>query len=207
MAKQAAEAIVVGAGVVGVAIAFNLTRLGLRDVLLLDKGAVGSGASSRSGALVRTHYTNAPEAQMAFAAQHWFRNWADLIGGDSGFVQTGFLQFVAPADNEKLRQNVAMLQGDGVTTRIVTPDEVESLAPQIWMERNELAGYEPESGYANPVATVNALAVAAQRGGAAFRFGAVPSHRDTMPVMNAASASFAAPDDEAPRAAPKPGVG
>ena len=125
MPDRAAGAIVVGAGVVGAAIAFNLTRLGLRDVLLLERGTPGSGASDRSGALVRTHYTNAPEAQMALAAQRWFHHWADLVGGDSGFVRTGFLQFVAPADNEKLRQNVAMLRGVGVDTRLVTPDEVE----------------------------------------------------------------------------------
>src|SRR3954447_25648241 len=117
MAARTAEAIVVGAGVVGAAIAFQLTQHGLRDVLLIDKGKEGDGASHRSGALVRAHYSNAPEAALALAAQRWFHNWADLVGGDSGFTRTGFLQFVAPADNEKLRENVAMLQGIGVNTR------------------------------------------------------------------------------------------
>src|SRR4051794_2457711 len=169
MSTHTAEAIVVGAGVVGAAIAFQLTQHGLRDVLLIDKGQAGDGASHRSGALVRAHYTNAPEAALALAAQSWFHNWADLVGGDSGFTRTGFLQFVAPADNEKLRENVAMLQGIGVNTRLVTPDEVEAIAPQVWMEPNELAAYEPDSGYADPAATVAALVAAAQRGGATLR--------------------------------------
>ncbi len=69
MATRTAEAIVIGAGVIGAATAFALTQQGLRDVLLLDKGRVGGGASERSGALVRAHYTNAPEAAMALAAQ------------------------------------------------------------------------------------------------------------------------------------------
>ena len=169
MATRTAEAIVIGAGVIGAATAFALTQQGLRDVLLLDKGRAGGGASERSGALVRAHYTNAPEAAMALAAQRWFRNWRELVGGDSGFTATGFFQFVAPADNGRLRDNVAMLQGLGVNTRLVTPDEVESLAPQLWMDRDELAAYEPDSGYADPSATVAALVAAAQRGGATLR--------------------------------------
>lgn len=168
---MATEAIVVGAGVVGAAIAFQLTQHGLRDVLLIDKGTAGGGASHRSGALVRAHYTNAPEAALALAAQRWFHHWGELVGGDSGFARTGFLQFVAPADNDKLRENVAMLRGLGVNTRLVTPDEVEAIAPQVWMERDELAAYEPDSGYADPVATVAALIAAAQRGGATLREG------------------------------------
>ncbi len=171
MTAQIAEAIVVGAGVLGAAIAFQLTRHGLRDVLLVDKGEAGGGASHRSGALVRAHYTNAPEAALALAAQRWFHHWDALVGGDSGFARTGFLQFVAPADNERLRENVAMLRGIGVDTRLVTPDEVEGIAPQLWMEGHELAAYEPDSGYADPVATVAALVAAARRGGATVREG------------------------------------
>jgi sarcosine oxidase subunit beta len=171
MVNGTAEAIVIGAGVVGAATAFVLTQQGVRDVLLLDKGRAGGGASERSGALVRAHYTNAPEAAMALAAQRWFHNWGELVGGDSGFTATGFFQFVAPADNERLRENVTMLQGLGVNTRLVTPDEVEGLAPQLWMERDELAAYEPDSGYADPAATVAALVAAAQRGGATIREG------------------------------------
>ncbi len=166
MAPKTAEAIVIGAGVVGAATAFHLTQQGLTDVLLIDKGQPGGGATERSGALVRTHYTNAPEAAMALAAQRWFHHWADLIGGDSGFVPTGFLQFVGPADHERLRDNVQMLQELGVNTQIVNADEVEGIAPQVWMEANAIAAYEPESGYANPSATVAALVAAAQRGGA-----------------------------------------
>lgn len=171
MVRVTAEAIIIGAGVVGAATAFALTQQGLRDVLLLDKGRAGGGASERSGALVRAHYTNAPEAALAHAAQRWFRNWGELVGGDSGFTATGFFQFVAPADNERLRENVAMLQGLGINTRLVTPDEVEGLVPQLWMERDELAAYEPDSGYADPAATVAALVAAAQRGGATLREG------------------------------------
>lgn len=169
--QRTAGAIVVGAGVVGAAIAHALTQHGVRDVLLLDKGTAGGAASGRSGALVRAHYSNAPEAALALAAQRWFHHWEELIGGPSPFTKTGFFQFVGQHDTAKLRENVTMLTGLGVPTRLVGADEIESLAPQLWADRAEIAAYEPDSGYADPAATVAGLVAAAQRGGATLREG------------------------------------
>jgi len=63
-----ADVVVVGAGVVGASVAFHLRRLGVGDVVLAERRAPASGATGRSGALVRTHYTNEPEAALAIAA-------------------------------------------------------------------------------------------------------------------------------------------
>jgi sarcosine oxidase subunit beta len=169
--QRTAEAIVVGAGVVGAAIAHALTARGIHNVLLLDKGTAGGAASGRSGALVRAHYSNAPEAALALAAQRWFHNWEELIGGPSPFTKTGFFQFVGPHDLGKLRENVTMLARLGVNTRLIGADEIESLAPQLYIGEREVAAYEPDSGYADPGATVAGLVAAAQRGGATLREG------------------------------------
>lgn len=123
---------------------------------------------------MRAHYSNAPEATLALAAQRWFHNWEELIGGSSPFTRTGFLQFIGPHDTGKLRENVTMLAGLGVNTRLVGTDELESLAPQLWVDRAEVAAYEPDSGYADPAATVAGLVAAAQRGGATLREGITP---------------------------------
>ncbi|MBO0706618.1 MAG: FAD-binding oxidoreductase, partial [Candidatus Dormibacteraeota bacterium] len=61
------DVVVVGAGVIGCSTAFHLARLGAGRVALVERRHVAWGASGRSGALVRTHYTNAPEARLALA--------------------------------------------------------------------------------------------------------------------------------------------
>jgi glycine/D-amino acid oxidase-like deaminating enzyme len=61
--RRTAEIVVIGGGVMGASIAFHLARAGTRGVLVLEKGAVGSGMSRRSGAIVRTHYTSEPPAR------------------------------------------------------------------------------------------------------------------------------------------------
>ena len=100
---QAAEAIIVGAGVMGASLAFHLTRAGMHNVLVLDKQGLCGGMTAKSGALVRMHYTNEPEARMAFASLRYFQHWGDMVGGACGFTHTGFIMTVSPENAARLR--------------------------------------------------------------------------------------------------------
>jgi sarcosine oxidase subunit beta len=165
------DVVVIGAGVMGASSAFHLARAGAR-VLVLERGAVCSGMTRRSGALVRMHYTNEPEARLARKSLDYFRNWREEVGvGSCGFVPTGFAMLVAPENAERLRRNVAMLQRVGVNTRVVTAQELRDLQPQITTDDIRLAAYEPESGYADPVATTESFIQAARLHGAEVRTG------------------------------------
>ena len=71
-----ASVVIVGGGVMGCSIAFHLAELGV-GALVLERGTVCSGMTARSGALVRMHYTNQPEARMALAGLAYFRDWRE----------------------------------------------------------------------------------------------------------------------------------
>jgi glycine/D-amino acid oxidase-like deaminating enzyme len=124
--------------------------------------------SARSGALVRMHYTFAPEAELALKSLHCFRNWNELVGGRCGFVETGFAVVVDERNAKRLRANVAMLRRVGVDTEVATAAELHKLEPSVFVEDIALAAVEPRSGYADPVATTESLASAAQHCGAQF---------------------------------------
>jgi len=162
-----ANIVVIGAGVVGCSLAFHLARAGAR-VRVFDKGGICAGMSARSGALVRMHYTFAPEAELAWKSYRYFRNWSDLVGGQCGFVETGFAVVVDQRNASRIRANVAMLRRVGVETEIVTAAELHRLEPHAFVDDVALAAIEPHSGYADPVATTEALAAAAERQGAEF---------------------------------------
>ena len=168
---RTAGAVVVGAGIIGTSTAFNLARLGLRDVVVLDRDGVAAQASRLSAGLVRTHYGNAPEARLALRGLHWFENWSELVGGDPGFHRTGLANPVAREDHDKLRRTVAMLQQVGVETAVIGPEELVELEPDMRVDEDQLAAYEPRSGYANPGATTHAMAGAARRLGVDVREG------------------------------------
>lgn len=162
---ETADVVVIGAGVNGASLAYHLAISGVRNVLVLEKQVAATGATGHSSGLVRMHYANEVEARLALSSYAYFRNWADMIGGECGFRETGFIRTVAHWNTEKLRANVAMLQRIGVETRLITPTELHDLAPHIWAEDILLAAYEPHSGYADPTATtMSFLDSARQRG-------------------------------------------
>ena len=159
--------VVVGAGVVGCSLAFHLAQLGA-EVSVFDRGGICAGMSARSGALVRMHYSFAPEADLAWKSLAYFENWARMVGGRCGFVRTGFAVVVAPENADKLRANVAMLKSLGVETELVDRNQLRKIEPAARVDDVGLAAYEPRSGYADPVATTEAFAAAAQKLGAVF---------------------------------------
>src|SRR5918996_660093 len=144
---ETVEAIIIGAGVMGASLAFHLTRAGMKSVTVLDKTAVCGGMTAKSGALVRMHYTNEPEARMAFASLRYFQHWKDIVGGECGFTRTGFFMTVTPENADRLRHNVAMLQGLGVNTTVITAQELRELQPFTQVDDLTVAAYEPDSGY------------------------------------------------------------
>ena len=166
-----AEAIIIGAGVMGASLAFHLTRAGMRQVTVLDKAGLCGGMTAKSGALVRMHYTNEPEARMAFASLRYFQHWDDMVGGECGFTRTGFILTVTPDNTDRLCKNVEMLQRVGVNTAVISPQELRDLQPFTQVDDLTLAAYEPESGYADPRATTTAFMHQAQRRGAILREG------------------------------------
>lgn len=161
---RTAEAVVVGGGVIGLSTAFQLAKRGMRDVVVLERRFLGAGATGKSGALVRCHYANVPEARLTHESQRIFRAWDDEVGsGSPGLAPVGFLQVVAPDHEERLRANVADQQAIGIDTRVVDRAELREIEPFLHTDDVTFAAFEPGSGYADPNATLQGFAEAARR--------------------------------------------
>jgi sarcosine oxidase subunit beta len=169
---ESADVIVVGAGVHGASLAFHLARRGCRP-LVVERTTVGAGATGRSSGLVRMHYDLLSDARLALASLPWFERWGDLVGaGDCGFTVTGFVQLVGSEKADRLRANVADLQGIGVVTEVVEAGRIRELVPVLDVADDELGAWEPGSGYADPAATATGLLRAAVDAGARLVQGA-----------------------------------
>src|SRR5262249_6683300 len=131
----------------------------------LEKGALASGPTGRSTAIVRQHYSNEVTARMALESLRVFQQWEDRIGGTCGFVQTGFLVGVREGERRSLEGNVALQRGGGIDVRLVGADGLRRLEPQLFTEDLVAAAYEPEAGYCDPVSTTTSFAEAARSRG------------------------------------------
>jgi sarcosine oxidase, subunit beta len=161
--NQTYDAIVIGAGVMGASIAFHLAEHGLK-VAILERKVTASGATGHSSGLIRMHYDLAAESELTFKSyQLYFSNWKERVGGECGFMQTGFMQIAKREHEEKLRGNITNQQKIGINTSVITVDEVRKLFPDLVTEHFDYAAYEPDSGYADATLTTNSFIEAAKR--------------------------------------------
>lgn len=163
--SQTFDVIIIGAGIMGSATAFELAKRGLK-VALLDKKGVGAGGTGQSSAIIRQHYSKELTARMARYSLQIFQNFADQVGGESGFTQSGFLLVADAKDLDGLKANVALQQKLGIQTQLIDQEAIHELMPALTTTDLVAAAYEPESGYADPYLTVTSYAHAARREGA-----------------------------------------
>ncbi|GAC1347675.1 MAG: FAD-binding oxidoreductase [Ktedonobacteraceae bacterium] len=173
---ETVDMLIIGGGVMGASIAYHLARQGSGRVMLLERQALCSGTTGRSGAIVRQHYSNDFTIRMARDSLRIFQHFDDSVGGDCGFVTTGMLVMAHEAGAASLRTNVRLQQAQGVDTRIIATSEVPELAPGYSGEGVALACYEPAAGVADPIATTYCFAQRARDYGATIREGVTVTH-------------------------------
>jgi sarcosine oxidase subunit beta len=159
--SNTADVIIIGGGVQGSSLAFHLAQRGTK-VIVLEKQFVGAGATGRSSGLVRMHYDTEVDSRLAWTSFQYFRSWKEMVGGESGFTRTGFVQLVAAKHVEALKKNTAMHQAVGIPSFLIRADDLKRLSPYMVTDDIELAAYEPESGYAMPSDVANSLMTAAR---------------------------------------------
>ncbi|MDO8361870.1 MAG: FAD-dependent oxidoreductase [Actinomycetota bacterium] len=187
-----ADAIVIGAGVIGSAVALELARGG-RSVVVVDKGpAAGAGSTSSSSSIIRFSYSTPDAVLTAWEAAAMWNDWAGHLGavdpdGLARFVRTGMLIFHTPGDNtvriQRLWDEVGIayevLDTDAIRRRLpgfdlgvfYQPKRIDD--PEFAADpQGELTAiFEPESGFMDdPMLCARNLAFAARGHGAQFRF-------------------------------------
>jgi sarcosine oxidase, subunit beta len=166
---MSADVIIIGAGVIGAATAFQLGLAGAGDVVVLDRATAGSGMSCRSSALIRMHYTFAPEVKLAVRSDAMFGAWPELTGRPSCVRRTGFARIVAPGEENALRSNVAMQRALGAQAEVIGAAELRELAAGLYTDDIGCAAWEPHGGYGDGAVVAGDLLAAAREHGVGYR--------------------------------------
>lgn len=167
-----ADVVVIGAGIMGASIAFQLAGRCDRKVAVVDARPPVGGMSGRTFGQIRQHYSNALMVRMAMRGFEVLNDWGAQVGvGDPGYVRLGYLLLVAQAQVEACKRNVALGRSLGVDTRFAHPDEIAALEPALVTA--DLAGgaYEPNGGYIDVTRMVLSWLGAAQANGAVLHSG------------------------------------
>lgn len=165
-----AQVLIIGGGVMGVSLAYHLTKAGWKDVLLIEKNDLTHGSTWHAAGLC-THFAHDPTIQELRARS--VRLYRDILpeetGQDCGFHPSGAMRVTRSADRmDEFRHVAGLSDFTGYPLEILTPERIAELHPLT-----RLAGllggiHEPDDGHVDPSLATHAMAEGARRGGAAI---------------------------------------
>lgn len=170
--KSAADVVIIGGGVNGTAIAYNLAVRGCRKVVVLERHTLASGSTGRCGAGVRMQWGTEMNCRLARDSILRFEGLNDELeyDGDIEFKQGGYLILAYHARQwEQFQKNVALQESLGIPSRLVSPAEARKMVPHLDLGGLIGATYCPKDGHINPFKTTQAYAEAAARRGVEIR--------------------------------------
>ncbi len=165
--KNRADVVIVGGGINGCSLAYQLAKKGL-EVVLLEKNYIASGATGRCGAGIRQQWSTKENVKLAMESVKIFERLSREFG-DIGFRQGGYL--IAIHDDNEMKQaekNVEMQRSLGLKVSIIDSDEITKIVPILDVEGMHAIGatFCPTDGHADPFKTTFAYAREAVKNGA-----------------------------------------
>jgi 4-methylaminobutanoate oxidase (formaldehyde-forming) len=164
--KQA-RVVIIGGGVIGCSIAYHLTKLGWRDVVLLERAQLTSGTTWHAAGLLTSLRDTETQTKLAKYSQDLYRRLEAETGQATGIIDCGSIQLAMTSDKtEEMRRGVHMAHCFGVEAQEISPAEVNKMWPLAHVRDLKAAFYFPDDARVNPTDVTQALARGARQGGA-----------------------------------------
>jgi len=163
---KTAEVAILGAGIIGLSVAYHLGRLGVRAAVL-ERGRLGEGSTTRSSGGIRRLFSTEPAIHLAVESVRFWERADEELGAGIEWRRCGYLLIArSTAQHERLAASWEAQQRCGVPSSLLTPDEVRRLVPT--MRADDVRGglHCATDGYASPERALRAFRDAALRLGA-----------------------------------------
>jgi sarcosine oxidase subunit beta len=204
--KNKASVVIIGGGIVGCSTAFNLAKRGMKDIVLIERRFLASGATGRCGAGIRQQWGTYQNCLLARESMRIFEHFKEVLETDIDIElkQKGYLLLAySEKEMEQFRKNVEIQHLLGIPSRIITSEEARTIVPFLNTDKMTGGAFCGTDGHANPFLATKAYAEAAERLGVTIytdtevkgitveneRIKGVQTHRgyiETEKVVNAA---------------------
>ena len=166
--KKSYDIVIIGGGIIGCSVAFELAKRGRGDILVVEQGYLTSGATGRCGAGIRQQWGSLLNATLAVESTHIFESLEEYTGydGNCGLNQGGYL-LVAYTEKEweQFQRNLEVQHSLGINSYGVAVDRIKEIVPHINTEGMFGACFCAKDGHADPFHCTFAYAKGAQRMG------------------------------------------
>lgn len=146
-----AKVVIIGGGIMGLALAWNLAQRGETDVVVLEKGYLCAGASGRNGGGIRAQWGTPTLIQLAKRTLELMHGFAREMGINVWFRRGGYL-FLAKSDEvvRRIERSAALHNAHGVPTEILTPDAARDVVPELTMRGVKAAAWNKDDAVIFP---------------------------------------------------------
>ncbi len=159
--------VICGGGIAGASVAYHLTKLGVNEIVLLERHQLTSGTTWHAAGLIMQLRSTHAMTELAKYNVELYSRLEDETGFSPGFRQTGTLGVCRNAARlYETRKTAAIARSFDIEAHIITPAQAQDIYPAIDRRQIEGAIYIPNDGQTNPVDTTMALIAGARRGGA-----------------------------------------
>ncbi len=164
---SSAEIIIIGGGIAGCSIAYHLAKLGITDVLLLERKQLTCGTTWHAAGLVTQLRASQRMTELAQYTGELFGKLEEETGQATGFKRNGSLRIAkTPARYEELARGASMGRNFGLPVEALTPDAIKERWAPISTEGITGGFWFPDDGQVNPADVTMAYAKGARMGGA-----------------------------------------
>ena len=169
MMIKKADIVIIGGGIQGCSIAYNLAKKGAKDIVILEKNTCANGSSGRCGAGIRQQFGTKMNCILARESMKTFETLTEELDYDIELNQAGYLM-LAYTEKEMIqfKKNVELEQSLGIDAKVVSPQEAGEIVPYLNQEGILGGTFCPTDGNVNPLFTTFAYAEAAQRLGVRY---------------------------------------
>jgi sarcosine oxidase subunit beta len=147
--------VIIGGGIVGLSLAWNLAKQGWRDIVVLERDHLNAGASARCGGGVRAQWSTVDNIRIMKRALALFESFPQDTGFNNWFRQGGYL-FLAytPEQATMFEQNVKLQNEHGVNSQLLSPTEIKRRVPQLNAQGLAVGAFHQRDGVCFPFAMV-----------------------------------------------------
>ncbi len=160
------DILIVGGGISGSALLYELSRAGLGRVALLEAGLIASAITGDSGGYIRKFNTDPYLAQLASESFDYYQNFDSEVGGSCDFKRTGLVSRVNATAYDALKEQISSLQSSGHEVVISDKPPIKCLQESNYDGNDQVFIYEPSLGSINTKLTCRNWVDAAARNGA-----------------------------------------
>lgn len=162
-----AQVVIVGGGIIGCSVAYHLTKLGWKDVVLLEQGRLSSGTTWHAAGLVGQLRSHKNMTQLIQYSTELYATLEKETGLNTGWKQCGSVSIARTKERMTvLQRTAAMAQAFDIDAEIITPQKAQELWPIMQVDDVVGGVWLPGDGKANPTDLTQALAKGARMGGA-----------------------------------------